>query len=176
MSTRTKGIAAGGLLLALPNAASAHCPLCTAGAGALAILAASLGISSMVVGVFVGAFALALALWIAKLGKREFVPFQRELVSVLVFFGTVLPIMPLVRDYGPLYLSLGGEYGTLLHNTYTINLFVAGIPLGMAIILAAPHVSRLLTKLRHGRAFPYQGLALTFLLLIAVSSIIEVLS
>lgn len=50
---------------ALPRATFAHCPLCTIGAGAAAVGAAWLGVSYMVIGVFLGAFGLAIGLWTA---------------------------------------------------------------------------------------------------------------
>ncbi|OGG62461.1 hypothetical protein A3C21_01545 [Candidatus Kaiserbacteria bacterium RIFCSPHIGHO2_02_FULL_59_21] len=161
------------LVALAPKTALAHCPLCTVGAGALALFAAYLGVSTVVVGVLVGAFALALALWLAPMVKKEYVPYQKPLIATLVFLSTVLPVMPLIREYGPLYVSLGGEYGTIFHNTYTVNLFVLGAALGAALVALAPVFSRALTRVRGGQ-MPYQGMALTLGLLIAASVIIQV--
>ncbi len=155
-----------------PQVASAHCPLCTAGAGALAILAASLGVSSIIVGILIGAFSLALGLWLSNMVKKQYLPYQKLLLTAVIFLGTVIPIMPLVQAYGPLYLSLGGEYGTLWHNTYTVNLYLFGVVMGAIIMLIAPLLSRFLTRVR-GRQFPYQGLVITFSLLIIVSLIVQ---
>ncbi|MDP2648520.1 MAG: hypothetical protein Q8P19_01330, partial [bacterium] len=101
------------LLAFVPKVALAHCPLCTVGAGTLAVFAAYLGVSSIIVGVLIGAFALALGAWLAPLIKREYIPYQKEVLTLLVYLSTVVPVMPLIRDYGPFYVSLGGEYGTL---------------------------------------------------------------
>ncbi|OHB00966.1 MAG: hypothetical protein A3E94_00885 [Candidatus Zambryskibacteria bacterium RIFCSPHIGHO2_12_FULL_44_12b] len=167
---------AASILTLIPKIALAHCPLCTVGAGALAVLAASLGISSLVVGVMIGAFALALGLWIGKMPKKKYIPYQYIILVVVIFLGTIIPIMPLVKDYGPLYVSIIGEYGTLLHNTYTVNLFLAGSILGAFIMFVAPFISRFVTKTRSGRTVPYQGISIVLALLIIVSVIIEILS
>lgn len=163
------------ILAFVPKLASAHCPLCTAGAGALAVLAASLGISSVVVGVFIGAFSLALSLWLAPLVKRKFIPYQKQILVVVIYLGTVLPISPLIRHYGPLYISWFGDYGTLFHNTYTINLFYLGVIIGTIIMFGSPYISKLITKTR-GKQIPYQGISITAFLLIIVSIIIQALS
>ncbi len=161
-------------LLFFPKLALAHCPLCTAGAGVLAVLAVSLGISSVIVGVMIGAFALALGMWLAGLPKKKYIPAQYCILSILIFLGTIIPIMPLIRDYDPLYISWWGKYGTLFHNTYTIDLFLVGVAIGAVIILIAPYVSRLVTTLRKGKFLPYQGVSITFALLIIVSALIQI--
>ncbi len=162
-------------IILLPKFASAHCPLCTAGAGALAVLAASLGVSSVIIGVLIGAFSVALGLWIAPLVKRRFIPYQKQILAGLIYLGTVIPIMPLIRHYGPLYLNLFGEYGTLFHNTYTIDLYLLGVVIGTIIMLVAPYISKTITRYR-GRQIPYQGITLTFVLLIIASIVIQLLS
>ncbi|MEX0934893.1 MAG: hypothetical protein WDZ70_01025 [Candidatus Paceibacterota bacterium] len=159
----------------VPKTVFAHCPLCTAGAGALAVFAASIGVSSVVVGILIGAFALALGLWIGGVVRREYIPYQKDILTGVIFLGTVLPIMPLVRDFSPLYISLGGLYGTALHNTYTINLFILGVIIGAAIMLLSPYLSRVLTRLR-GSQIPYQGLSLTLILLVVSSIVTHLLS
>jgi hypothetical protein len=107
--------------------------------------------------------------------KKTYFRLQKSILTLLIFLATVLPIMPLVRDYAPLYLSIFGEYGTLLHTTYTINLYLFGVAIGALIVAAAPHISRLITKLR-GKQLPYQGIAITFSLLITASVVTQLLS
>ncbi|PIR38013.1 MAG: hypothetical protein COV34_02910 [Candidatus Zambryskibacteria bacterium CG10_big_fil_rev_8_21_14_0_10_42_12] len=158
-------------LAVVPNVASAHCPLCTAGAGALAVLAASLGVSSVIVGILIGAFALALGLWISRTIQTQYVPYQISILTTVIFLGTVVPIMPLIQHYAPLYIPFIGEYGT----TYTINLYLLGVLIGAIIMLISPYLSRFITKTR-GKQIPYQGISLTLSLLILVSILIQVLS
>lgn len=161
--------------LALPSVSFAHCPLCTAGAGALAVLAASLGISPVVVGILIGAFALALGLWLAGTIKKQYVPEQKAIIAAIIFLSTVLPIMPLVQAYGPLYISILGNYGSILHNTYTINLYILGVSIGALLMLAAAPLSRLLTKVR-GTQLPFQGMTITFSLLVTAALVVQLLS
>jgi hypothetical protein len=163
------------LVVIVPKAALAHCPLCTVGAGALAIIAASLGVSSVVVGILVGAFALALSLWLAGLVKKTYIRYQKSILTLLIFLLTVIPIMPLVQDYGPFYISLIGDYGTLFHNTYTVNLYIFGSIIGALIVAIAPHISRSITRLR-GKQLPYQGITITLSLLVVASVITQLLS
>jgi len=156
----------------LPKVSLAHCPLCTAGAGALAILAASLGVSSIVVGILIGAFAFALSLWLSPMIKRKYIPLQNEILAILIFFGTIVPIMPLIRDYGPLSIFWRGEYGSLFNNTYVVNLFIVGTLIGMVIMAISPYISRVLSKIR-GRHIPFQGIIITLLLLLITSLIVQ---
>ncbi len=162
------------LILATSKTASAHCPLCVAGAGALAVLATSLGVSSVVVGILIGAFALALGLWLAPLVKKQYIPYQKQILTLLIFVSTIVPIMPFIKDYGPLYISLGGEYGTPWHNTYTIDLFLFGSMVGALLMLVAPSVSSRITKLR-SKQIPYQGVTITLLLLVIASVIAQII-
>lgn len=155
----------------VPKVASAHCPLCTAGAGALAILAASLGVSSVVVGVLIGAFALALSLWISGMVKKQYVPYQKHILTAVIFLGTVIPIMPFIEHYAPFYIPFMGEYGT----TYTINLYVFGVMIGSLIMFVAPFLSKLVTKFQR-KQIPFQGISITITLLVVVSVIIQLLS
>jgi len=161
-------------ILIVPKTVLAHCPLCVAGAGALAVVATSLGVSSVVVGILIGAFALALGLWLAPMVKKQYIRYQRQILTLVIYLGTIIPIMPFIKDYGPLYISLGGEYGTPWHNTYTVNLFLFGSLLGSALMLVAPSVSRLVTRLRNHQ-MPYQGIIITLCLLVIASVIAQII-
>jgi hypothetical protein len=159
------------IITLIPKVVSAHCPLCTVGAGALAILAASLGVSSVVVGVFIGAFSLALGLWISRAVKKQYIRFQKQIVTALLFLSTVIPIMPFIEHYGPLYVPFIGQYGT----TYTINLYILGVIIGAVIMFSAPYISAFITKTR-GKQIPFQGIAIAMSLLLLVSIIIQLVS
>mgnify|MGYP006929334256 CR=1 FL=1 len=50
---------------------SAHCPLCTIGAGAAAGAAIWLGISKVVVAMFIGAFAMSMGMWFSRIIKKQ---------------------------------------------------------------------------------------------------------
>ncbi len=154
----------------------AHCPLCTIGAGVLAVGAAQFGISIPVIALFLGAFAAAMGAWIARLLSWKFP--HKETVFVLVsYLTTMIPIKPLIGDYYtslPVYLA--GEYGSFLNKTYLIDVYYVMSVLGAVIILLAPHISKHVTKLaKREHPLPYQGIVLTFLLLVSIGIMTQVL-
>ncbi len=163
-------VAVAAFLVAFPKVALAHCPLCVVATGGLALLAASLGLSSAVVGIVSGAFAFAMGLWFARLIKRKRVPYQDWLVTALVYVTTVAPLMPLAREYKPLFIPFIGEYGT----TYAINLLLLGAALGAAVVLTAPPLSRMMTRLTQ-KHIAFQQIIIMGALLITVSAIVEII-
>ncbi|PIR86809.1 MAG: hypothetical protein COU11_03840 [Candidatus Harrisonbacteria bacterium CG10_big_fil_rev_8_21_14_0_10_49_15] len=169
------GFAGVGCLL-LPRLALAHCPLCTVGAGFAAVIATSLGVGGAAVGVFIGAFAVALGLWFSRLLKKEYVRYQALLLAVASFLLTVLPLLPIMEaGYFSWYISLGGEYGSLLNRTYIADMFLVGSIIGGVLVLVVPSVSGWVTKWRDGKRLPYQGVSLTFILLLIAAVLFELL-
>jgi rhodanese-related sulfurtransferase len=148
---------------------SAHCPLCTIGAGAAAAGAVWLGVSKVVVALFIGAFAMSMGMWFSKIPKKRYIPFQKTLIVLVVFLTTVLPLSPIFKAIGPLYLSFIGNYGT----TYAINYSLVSSLFGGALVLASPKVSKQVTKLRRGKIIPFQGVMITLLLLVIIGGIIQ---
>jgi len=165
----------GAVLLFMPTVAKAHCPLCTIGAGALAVGAAYLGVSTMAVGVFIGAFALALGLWMARLVKKwkQVVLYQSAIIALLVVVSTIVPILPLVSEYRSLNIYWFGPYGNIFNRTYLIHNFLVGSIIGVLIMLVSPYLSTWIKKKRHGELIPYQGIVLTLVLLILMSLLIQ---
>ncbi|HCM36720.1 MAG TPA: hypothetical protein DIS53_02235 [Candidatus Wildermuthbacteria bacterium] len=156
-----------------PAGAAAHCPLCTAGAAAAGGIAAWLGVSSIVIGIFLGAAALSMGWWLARNIRRSFIPLQTQIIAGGIFASTIIPLLPLFQEYTSWYVAFAGEYGTLLHNVYLLNLFLLGSIAGAFIVLVSPEVSKRVTALRRGKAMPYQGLAITFFLLLVASLVAE---
>ncbi|MEK7461746.1 MAG: hypothetical protein AAB586_01615 [Patescibacteria group bacterium] len=161
-------------LVLIPKITLAHCPLCTIGAGALAVLAASLGVSTASVGVFIGAFSLALGLWLAKMIKQKYFQGQDAVVTLVVFFSTIIPIMPFIKESRSFYVSLWGGYGTVFHNTYLINLYLFGATVGALLLFISPYLSTALTRSRNERMLPYQGLVITFILIVLAGIILQI--
>lgn len=165
-------------LLVLPIAAagpaSAHCPLCSAGAGGAAAVASALGIGLAVVGVFVGGFAIATGFWTAKYVDGDYFPYQTPVVAVAVYLAIVLPVLPLMDAHTAVYVSIAGDYGSLLNRTYLLNEYLLGALFGGAVTTATPRLSGLVSALRES-TIPYQGVALTFLLLGVTAAAIELL-
>src|SRR3989344_4297792 len=112
------------LFFVLMQSAYAHCPLCTVGAAAAAGGAAWLGVSKIVIGVFIGAFAVSIGWWVSNLIKKGYVPFQGPLIILFSFATTVFPLLSLevMRSNYPLLITLAGDYGFLLNRTSILNL------------------------------------------------------
>jgi hypothetical protein len=156
------------------NFSFAHCPLCTAGAGIGAIIAKQLGMKTSAVGVFIGAFSVALGWWLANILKKKINFKFLTLVSIIISFLTIiLPLKLYFYEIGSFYLNLFGDYGSLLNRTYVYDKFLLGSILGGLIILVSPFLSQQILKLRQGKIFPYQGLIITFTLLILLASFFQ---
>ncbi len=150
-------------------AAHAHCPLCTAGAGVVALGAAKLGVGPMSVGIFLGAFAVALGLWVARLIKKQYMPMQREALALFSFATTIIPLQSMLADYTSVYLPFWGEFG----KTILINRFLVGGIIGGILLILSPYLSRKLALARKGKMYPFQGMAITFSLLVTATLVIE---
>lgn len=175
MKIRTLRLFVGGISLSAllaPAAASAHCPLCTAGAGLAALGAYWLGVNGLTVGVLLGAFAVALGFWVARLVKKKYIPRQDAVIAAFSWLTTLLPLKTLLSDYTSIYVNWSGTYGSWLNRTYPINRFLLGGVIGGAVIYAAPAISRAITA-RRGQTAPYQGIIVTFGLLLLISLITQ---
>ena len=148
---------------------SAHCPLCTIGAGAAAGAAVWLGVSKVVVALFIGGFAISIGMWFSKIIKKKYIPFQKTIVVIVVFLTTILPLMPIFSAIGPLYISFVGEYGL----TYALNYSLVSSLFGGLIVFSTPFLSKNISKLRGGKIIPYQGVMLTLSLLIILGIFIQ---
>ena len=153
----------------------AHCPLCTAGAAAAAGGALWLGVDKVVIGLFIGAFAVSTGWWVGKLIKKEYIPHQRFWIIILSFVLTVIPIYPILSQVYPLFISWGGEYGSIFNRTYVFNLPIISSVLGGIIVSIAPFLSKKISSLRRGKMIPFQGVTLTLILLVIVGTILQVM-
>jgi hypothetical protein len=160
-------------LIFLAEIISAHCPLCTIGAGAAAAGAVWLGVSKVVVALFLGAFAMSMGMWFARVlsKKRKYIPFQNTIVIVGVFLLTILPLIPIVKAIGPLHLSFIGTYG----KTYAVNYSLFSGLLGGGLTFTSPSLSKKITKLRKGKMIPFQGIIITLALILIAGAIIQLL-
>lgn len=169
-------VAVFGVFNAFSPVAFAHCPLCTIGAGAVALGATWLGVSAFSVGIFLGAFAIAVGLWISRLLKKQYIPYQTFLLGFLSFLTTILPLKPLFYENTAILVSFYGDYGTWLNTTYVIDKFLIGSAFGAVIVLIGPKVSKWFSKVRKGKMSPFQGIVLIFGMLFVVSLIYEILA
>jgi len=138
---------------------SAHCPLCTGAVVAGAIGAKYLGLDITILGIFVGAFAISLGLWISRKIKNYF-KYQSTLILTSSFFLTIAPSLAFIKDM---------TYISLLSKVFFVNKLLIGSIIGALVTLLAYKIHNHI-KLKHGRVlFPYQGVILTILFLFLVS-------
>ena len=159
----------GALLIFLIENVSAHCPLCTIGAGAAAAGAVWLGISKVVVGLFIGGFAMSMGLWMSRIVKKKYFKFQAPLIVIGVFLLTFVPLIPIFTVVGPLYLFFIGEYG----NTYAVNYSLFSGLFGGLIVFSSPILSKKIAKKRNGKIIPFQGVLLTLTFLVIAGIILH---
>lgn len=150
----------------LPTKVLAHCPLCVGGAGAAAALASFLGVKYGAIGIFMGGFAVALSLLIANRLPKKF-KYQNVIVAWLIYLTTLIPLYPFLKgDITAWAASIAGDYGSLLNRTYLLDLFIVGSIIGSLIVLYSMKLSSYITQRRDGKMIRFQGLIITFALLI----------
>lgn len=159
-------------LSAISTFANAHCPLCVAGAAAAAGTAYYFGVSTPVIGVFIGAFGIAMGSFVAKNLKKQFIPMQKQLLEISSFLLTVLPLYTLFSGFYPFYVSLFGDYGSIFNSTYLISSFLTGSILGGIAMLVSPYVNNLL-KSKVGLKMQFQGIAIALILLLLLSVVLQ---
>ncbi|OJI07613.1 hypothetical protein BK004_00810 [bacterium CG10_46_32] len=154
-----------------PSAASAHCPLCTAGAVALGIGAYKLGFSTLSVGIALGAFAAALGFWFARIVRKRYIPYQYGIIALVVYAATVLPAVPFLPGAYGLYLPWFSQYGT----TIVIPRSLVGALIGGAIMLIVPYASNAISRIRGKARIPFQGIMVSIISILLAIGIIEIL-
>ena len=153
---------------------SAHCPLCTIGAGAAAAGAVYLGVSAVIVALFIGGFGMSMGMWFARAVKKKYVPFQKTIIILGSFFLTVIPILPIIGvNYYGFYLNLMGSYGNIFNKTYLINLSLVSSMFGGLLVFISPKLNKKITEKTGKKLIPFQGVVLTLLLLLVVSVIMQ---
>ncbi len=150
---------------------SAHCPLCTIGIAAAAGSAAFLGVKTTVIGLFVGAFAFSMGSWIGNI--KGYVKYQKLFLGWISYIITILPLAPLTGGVLPVYISIAGDYGSVLNRTYLLNGFVVGSLIGVVAAMTTPWISEEITKIRDGKRIAFQGVILTLLILVALGIAIQ---
>ncbi len=162
-----------GLMLILAPAALAHCPLCTIGAAAVAGGAYYLGVKTIVIGIFIGAFAASTGWWLSNIIKKQYIRYQRLILVLLSFALTIIPLLPLFSQIGSLPIWWFGEYGSLFNRVYIFNTFLIGSIGGLGIVAITPWLSKQISTLREGKIIPFQGVMLTIGLLLITGVLLQ---
>lgn len=147
--------------VALTNTASAMCPLCTAGAAIGLSIARYYGADDTIIGLLLGALAISTAFWLNNVIKkriRHVIPLQEPLIIIAIIASTIVPFY-----YAGFFNGMKGMVDTI----FGINRLAFGTVVGGIATYAAVPLSALIKK-RTGH-IPFQGVIITFSLLIALS-------
>ena len=107
-------------------------------------------------------------MWFAKIVKKKYLPFQKTAIISIIFLTTIIPLMPIFSAIGPLYIPFVGDYGL----TFAFNYSLLSSFLGGGVVLISPKLNHKIKEKRNGKAIPFQGILLTFLLLFITALII----
>jgi len=131
----------------------AHCPLCAAATGMAVATTRIYGIDDLVVGLFIGSFAVSTALWMNNVTakKKELIPHQA---------GTFV-LLSLVITLATLYFS---GLLDLQYRIFGMDRIFAGTIMGTAVTFASFEAHKKLRMLNGNKNFVLgQGIILPFL-------------
>jgi hypothetical protein len=164
------------LVAAIIPPVSAHCPLCTAGAAAGVGIARAYGVDDSIVGLFLGAFVAASALWLDRILKKRNIdyPFQGVILvavsllalAVPLYYAGIITNIEVVKSMPDYHAIFGME-------TFGLDKLFSGLVLGTVLIAGVFTVSDYITAKR-GRLFRYQGMILMAVTLIIVTALLWV--
>ena len=155
-----------GSLFGLLPVVSAHCPLCTGAVILAATSAKYYGLDNSIVGLFVGAFAISLGLWIGNRLKTKYFRFQTTAIVLASFILTVGPLIFTKNDKLLLPLFLFGEAGSIFHRVYFVDKLILGSIIGGILCLITYGLHLHIKKVRGRVLFPFQGLVFTLVSLV----------
>ncbi len=153
----------------LAEAVHAHCPLCTAAVGGIAVTANYYGFDASVIGVFIGAFAVSTGLWVSIAIKRKFIKFQAPLIVISSFLLTAIPLLALMPGSFYFPVLVAGESGSILNRVYWPSRMLVGSIIGGMAALAAYFLHNKVKEIRGRVLFPYQGVIFTLGAILAAS-------
>lgn len=161
------------LLVSLIPSVYAHCPICTAAVGAAAVSAKYYGLDISIIGLLVGAFGISTGLWIGLKIKKQYFKFQLPVIVFASFLLTVMPLLYIDKDVIYFPLLLAGSSGSLLNKVYWVNKMLLGSIIGGVLTLFAFWSHVYIKKLNSKVLFPFQGIAITLVLLSIASLVLH---
>lgn len=138
----------------------AHCPLCTAAVGGGVAITRFYGLDDIIVGVWVGAFIVSTALWFVRALKREYIPFQKVLITLITFVLTAVSF----------YYT--GLLGDLRYRIFGVDKLLLGMVIGSIITYIMPAVSKKIKSLKGRALFPFQTIVMTLISLSLTSFVL----
>lgn len=159
---------------------SAHCPLCTAAAGAGVGVARFYGVDDSIVGLLLGGFVASSGLWIhnwlkrrTRFVKREInIPYQAVILVVLSFILLTVPLYTsgIITDVA-MVKSMPQHHAIFGLGIYGIDKLLFGLIFGTLLISGVFSLSDYVKEKRGRRLFPFQGMILMILSLAIFSGI-----
>jgi hypothetical protein len=140
---------------------SAHCPLCTAGAAMGVGIARAYGVDDTIVGLFLGAFVAASALWIDRLLKKRGIgyPLQSLILVAISLLSIAIPLYLAGIITPTAVVKALPDYHSLLGmEALGIDKLFAGLLLGTILVAGVFTISDGITAKRGRRLFGYQGM------------------
>jgi hypothetical protein len=143
---------------------SAHCPLCTAGAAAGVGIARALGVDDGIVGLWLGAFVAASALWIDRLLIKRGIryPFQGLILVAISLLSLAIPLYYAGTITNTAVVkAMPGDYHSVLGlESLGLDKLFSGMVVGTVLITGVFTLSDYITAQRGKRLFAYQGFIL----------------
>ncbi len=137
----------------------AHCPLCAIAVGNGVVLARFWGLNDIIVGIWVGAFVVSMGLWVHKLLKKNYIPLQEYVFTILSFAATAIPFYFAGLIGNPMYVKWG------------IDMLLLGMVVGTVLTVLGFEISKLIKAKRGKTLIPFQTIIFTVMLL-AIASLI----
>ena len=148
-------------LVAVPLV-SAHCPLCTAAAGAGVGVARFYGVDDSIVGLLLGGFVASSGLWVhnwLKNKKKINIPVQGLILVALSFLLLAVPLYTagVITDF-EMVMSMPEHHSMLGMGVYGIDKLLFGLIVGTILISGTFTLSDSIKAKRGKRLFAFQGL------------------
>lgn len=150
---------------------SAHCPLCTAAAGAGIGITRIYGIDDGITGLFLGALIVSSALWFNKwLKNKTEIPFQESLVVFASFLLLAIPLYNtgIITDFDTVR-SAPDQYSILRFGVYGVDKLLFGIIIGTLAVWFSFNLSGYIKEKKGKVLWQYQGLSFMLIILVALS-------
>lgn len=164
------------LILLIPEVL-AHCPLCTAAAGAGIGIARFYGLDDAIIGLFLGAFIVSMGLWFNNwLKKKINIPFQTFLIIFASFLLTAIPLY-LAGIMTNFYIVKSAPQVSMLGlHIFGIDKLLFGTIVGILAVWSSFSTSDYIKKKRGKVLWNYQGLSFMLIALIILTEIFFILT
>lgn len=159
------------VFLIMPSAL-AHCPLCTAAAGAGIGIARAYGLSDSIVGLFLGAFVASSSLWINRMLKKKInIPYQEFLIMFASFLLLTIPLYLSGVIINSEIVKTSKDYSMLGLGMFGIDKLMGGIIIGTLAVWLVFNFSDYIKNKRKNVLWPYQGLSFMIITLLMLTLI-----